>query len=133
MEASSPNRGPKGHHSIAYVRDHWYVACRSHELKDTPLARTILGTSIVLFRAEGERLVCGYHGWEYDGAGVCQRVPALCGPQTGKARRVPSFATVERQGFVWVYANADVTPKVEPYSFPKLDEPRYGTVFYESE
>ena len=82
---------------------------------------------------EVRHLVCGYHGWEYDGEGVCQRVPALCGPQTGKARRVPCFETIERQGFVWVYMNADTTPKVEPFSFPMMDDPRYDSVFYESD
>lgn len=157
VEAAQPLvRFTKGHYSLAYVRDHWYIACRSKELKDKPIARTILGTPMVLFRAEGgrasalldrcahrnvplsmgfakdERLVCGYHGWEFDGEGVCQKVPALCGPQTGKARRVPSYAVREQQGYVWIYANPDVEPKVEPYSFPMMDDPRYSTVQYDS-
>jgi phenylpropionate dioxygenase-like ring-hydroxylating dioxygenase large terminal subunit len=155
VEAALSARTPKGHFSIAYVREHWYIACRSRELRDKPLARTILGTPIVLFRHEGgrpaalldrcahrnvplslgevlgERLVCGYHGWEFDGGGVCQRVPALCGPQTGKARRVPMFPCVESQGSVWVYASPDVTPKVEPFRFPLLEDARYASVFYE--
>jgi phenylpropionate dioxygenase-like ring-hydroxylating dioxygenase large terminal subunit len=154
MEVALPARLTKGHFSIAYVRDHWYIACRSKELRGAPIVRTILGTPIVLFRHEGgrpsalldrcahrnvplslghverERLVCGYHGWEFDGEGVCQKVPALCGPQTGKARRVPMFPCVERQGFVWVYANAEATPKVEPFAFPLQDDARYTSVFY---
>jgi phenylpropionate dioxygenase-like ring-hydroxylating dioxygenase large terminal subunit len=157
MEALASTRPTKGHYSIAEVRDHYYIACRSKVLKDKPLAATILGTPIVLFRHEGKqpsalldrcahrnvplslgycenaRLVCGYHGWEYDGEGVCDRVPALCGPQTGKARRVPRFACVEQQGFIWVYATPDVTPKVEPFSFPMKDDPRYTSVLYDTE
>jgi phenylpropionate dioxygenase-like ring-hydroxylating dioxygenase large terminal subunit len=156
MEAAAQSQAAKGHFSITEVRDHWYIACRSTELRDRPIARTILGMPIVLFRhaggkaaalidrcahrnvplslgyTENNRLVCGYHGWEYDGDGVCQRVPALCGPQTGKARRVPLFPAVERQGYVWVYANQDSEPRVEPFSFPMLEDARYTSVRYDS-
>jgi phenylpropionate dioxygenase-like ring-hydroxylating dioxygenase large terminal subunit len=155
VEAALPVRFTKGHYSIAHVRDHWYIACRASELRDKPLARTILGTPLVLFRAEGgratalldrcahrnvplslgfnkdERLVCGYHGWEFDGEGLCQKVPSLCGPQTGKARRVPAFATREQQGYIWIYANADTEPKNEPYSFPMMEDRRYTSVHYD--
>jgi phenylpropionate dioxygenase-like ring-hydroxylating dioxygenase large terminal subunit len=154
MEALASTRLAKGHYSIAEVRDHWYIACRSKDLKGKPVAATVYGVPIVLFRheggrpsalldrcahrnvplslgdCEGERLVCAYHGWEYDGAGVCQKVPALCGPQTGKARRVPAFACVEKQGFVWVYASPDSVPQVEPFTFPFADDPKYGSVVY---
>ncbi|MCK6547894.1 aromatic ring-hydroxylating dioxygenase subunit alpha [Myxococcota bacterium] len=156
MDVALPTRSTKGHLTTALVRDHWYIACRSSELRAAPLARTIVGTPMVLFRAEdgraaalldrcahrnvplslgyteGARLVCRYHGWEFDGDGHCQRVPALCGEQTGKARRVPRFATIERQGFVWVYATPDVAPKVEAPLFPKLDDPRYSSVRFEA-
>lgn len=154
MEAALPVRLTKGHYSIAHVRDAWYIACSTKELRDKPIARTILGVPLVLFRAEDgraqalldrcahrnvplslgfckdQRLVCGYHGWEFDGEGVCQKVPALCGPQTGKARRVPAFATKEQQGYVWVYANPDVEPKNEPFHFEKLGDPKYSSVEY---
>lgn len=156
VEVALSPRSAKGHFSIVQVLDHFYIACRSKDLRDRPIARTILGTPIVLFREEGGRatalidrcahrnvplslgscqggrLVCGYHGWEYDGQGICQRVPALAGPQTGKARRVPQLATVEQQGFVWVYARPDTAPKVAPFSFPLEEDARYATVIYET-
>ncbi|MGH7289247.1 MAG: Rieske 2Fe-2S domain-containing protein, partial [Myxococcota bacterium] len=52
-EVLAPPPG-KGHLSVARVLDGWYVACRSEELDAAPLARTVLGTPLVLFRgAEG--------------------------------------------------------------------------------
>lgn len=141
----------KQRYSLARVLDHWYIAAASAELAAGPIQRTIFDTPIVLFRAEGrpvalldrcahrnvplslgyvegERLVCGYHGWAYDQAGHCQDVPALCGVAAGRARRVPRFAAREAQGFVWVYMRPDVEPEVEPFAFPNLDAPGYATV-----
>lgn len=141
----------KQRYSLARVLDHWYIAATSSELRDKPLSRTIYDTPLVLFRSEGQavtlldrcahrnvplsmgyvegaRLVCGYHGWAFDGEGQCQDVPALCGVQTGRARRVPRFATREAQGFVWVYMRPDTEPAVEPFEFPLLDAAGYATV-----
>lgn len=157
MEAAPIIPPPKRGYSVARVVKHFYIACRSQALKNKPIAARILDTPLVLFRdADGKahalldrcahrnvpltmgevvdgRIVCGYHGWAFDGEGVCQRVPALCGVQTGKGRRVPSFATVEKQGYVWVYMEPDVEPKVEPYTFPHLDDRRFGNVRYDAE
>ena len=150
---SSP-QGTKRRYSVAWVRNHWYVAAASKQLKTKPLPQTILDTPLVLFRdADGTphalldrcahrnvplslgrirsgKLVCGYHGWAYDGEGVCQDVPALCGPSTGKGRRVPFFPTVERHGFVWVYMDPNTQPSVEPFELPHLDDQRYTSVQY---
>lgn len=159
MQAPGPSPEPRERrkYSVAHVKRHWYIACPSSALKQKPLAVTILDTPLVLFRSgpgaapsalldrcahrnvplslgyvESERLVCGYHGWEFDGEGLCQRVPALCGVQTGKARRVPAFPTKEQSGYVWVYLDADATPEVEPFTFPELENRDYTTVRYES-
>lgn len=149
--------GTKGHFGLARVTDAWYVACRSEDLGSAPIARTILDTPIVLFRGqdgraaalldrcahrnvplsmgscEAQRLVCGYHGWAYDSAGVVQEVPALEGEKTGKARCVPAFAVREQQGFVWVWARADAAPYGEPFRIRELDDPVYGAIRYEAE
>lgn len=145
----------RGHYSFARLPQFWYVACRSSELKDQPLARTICDTPIVLFRdgenkasalldrcahrnvplslgfCENGNLVCKYHGWIYDGAGIVQRVPALSGVQTGKARRTASFPVIEQQGFVWVCV-AEGEPKGKPFLLPHLDDRNYSHVHYEA-
>lgn len=93
--------------SLARIKDHWYIVCRSDELNAhalRPLKRSLSGLPLVLFRdAQGlpgalvdrcphrnaplsfgrirpvERtLECGYHGWQFDAAGECNAVPGLC-------------------------------------------------------
>ncbi len=138
--------------SVVHVRDDWYVACASGALRDDPLPITLHGTPIVLFRGEGRRpaalldrcphrnvplslgrrngelLECSYHGWCFDGAGECRRVPGLVGKPDARGRRATSFATREHDGYVWIYGTADETPSREPHRFPYVDDPRYATV-----
>jgi phenylpropionate dioxygenase-like ring-hydroxylating dioxygenase large terminal subunit len=73
------------------------------------------------------RLECAYHGWQYDGSGVCRAVPALAREREAFAA-VPAHAVTEQQGYVWVFARAGVEPPAEPYRFPHLDEAGYTTV-----
>ncbi len=131
---------------------YWYVLATSDELGDAPLARTLFGAPIVLFRSKlghagalvdrcphrnvplslgavkGERLMCAYHGWEFDGGGVCRAVPSLTGEPEGKARRVGAYAVREQQGVVWVWGQPDDTPDKEPHRFAMLGERGYTTV-----
>jgi phenylpropionate dioxygenase-like ring-hydroxylating dioxygenase large terminal subunit len=146
---------PNRRYSVARLREQWYPALRSKRLGTAPVPLTILDTALVLFRGaqgeaaalldrcahrnvplslgkvEDELLVCPYHGWAYGMDGACRQVPALCGEQTGKGRRVPRFPTLERHGFVWVYLGADASPACEPFALPHLDDPRYATLHYE--
>ena len=107
-----------------FLNNYWYVAANSEELKDKPIARIILGNPIVLFRGksgkigalddrcahrltplslgriDGDRLECGYHGWTYDCAGKCVRLPGLEMPQK---ITVKSFPLVEKWGWVFIW------------------------------
>jgi phenylpropionate dioxygenase-like ring-hydroxylating dioxygenase large terminal subunit len=131
-----------GEFSIARITRAWYIACASCELGEQPIARVILGTPLVLFRGAdgkpaalldrcahrnaplslgrsiGGQLQCAYHGWTYDTAGVCVKVPGLVGEAEKTTRTVPRFATREQDGFVWVYATAGENPETEPYRLP---------------
>ena len=102
-----------------FLNNYWYVAANSEELKDKPIARIILGNPIVLFRGQsgkigalddrcahrltplslgridGDQLECGYHGWTYDCAGKCVRLPGL---ETPQKITVKSFPLVEKWG-----------------------------------
>jgi len=82
-----------------------------------------------LGRVVGSELLCAYHGWCFDGAGRCQRVPALIGQPDVPSRKVPSWAVVEQQGLVWIYGCADVQPDTTPYSFPAVGDKSYFTVY----
>ncbi len=136
----------------------WYVACLSADLRGTrPLARTVLGTHLALFRDGNGRaaavldrcphrnvplsigkvgdglLQCAYHGWRFDGSGSCRSVPGLVDDDPDRrARRVDAFPTAEHDGFVWVFpvpATAeDAPPPPAPFRFPWVDDPGYTTV-----
>jgi phenylpropionate dioxygenase-like ring-hydroxylating dioxygenase large terminal subunit len=133
-------RATGGRLSVVHLPDHWYVACLSRELGRKPLARTVLGTPLALFRASagvgggGEPvalldrcphrnaplslgrlrdglLECRYHGWRFDGEGRCRAVPGLCAEPDRPARRAPAYAVVEQDGFVWVFPGAAAEPR----------------------
>ena len=111
---------------------------------------SVLGTPLVLFRGQGGRpaalvdrcahrnvplsagrmvegtVECAYHGWRFDAGGVCRLVPALLGSQEGRARRVPTHAARERQGYVWVWGAADAEPSGEPFEFPHVIHVKQG-------
>lgn len=140
-----------GHFSVARLSRHWYVACESRELGRRPLARTVLGVPLVLFRGpggkpaalldrcphrnaalslgrmNGTRLECAYHGWQFGADGRCAHVPGLLEEEGYRERRVESFTVLERQGFVWVFAEPDVEPRGEPFALD-LGGPGYATV-----
>src|SRR5690606_16518469 len=73
-------------------------------------------------------LQCGYHGWRFDGAGRCCAVPGLPGEPDRPSRRVPTHATREQDGFIWVWSTVDQAPTVEPFRFPHLDAPGFSHV-----
>ena len=148
---------PTERFSVAFLRDHWYVACRSDQLGKRPLARTLLGVPLVLFRGEqrkpaalldrcahrnlplsaggvvDSRIECAYHGWQYDDRGVCRLVPALIDEAEKRGRTVPAYPAVDHQGFVWVFANSERQPGEPPFSFPYLGARDYASVRFESE
>ena len=112
----------------------WHPLAHTHELKGKPLARTLMGIPVVLFRSTGNAaalldrcphrnvplsqgsvcdgfLVCGYHGWRFNATGRCVHVPG--------AEVVPEIAARpmhvrEEAGLVWVSLAA------EPADFPVL-------------
>ncbi len=148
---------PTGRYSSARVYDAWYAACRGDELLETPISRTILDLPLVLYRdargvasalldrcahrnaplsrgsvdADGH-IACPYHGWRFDGGGVCRGVPGLSteNPASG-GRRVPAFAVREQDGFVWVWRREGAEPRVDPPRIPCCDDPDYLVVVRE--
>ncbi|MCC7361832.1 MAG: aromatic ring-hydroxylating dioxygenase subunit alpha [Anaerolineales bacterium] len=133
------------------LASHWYIVAAGRELRSRPLARTVLGVPLVLFRDKARRaaalldrcphrnvalaggrvthgcLACPYHGWQFDAAGECRAVPGLAEglPSALPARAVPAFRVVEQQGFVWVYLGDDAPPG-DPPAFAHLGQRGYA-------
>lgn len=148
----------KGHVSVARVPRAWYVGCRSEQLGAAAVARTVLGTPVVLYRdregvagalldrcphrnvrlSRGEVddrgwLACPYHGWRFDRRGACREVPGLVDDSAeDRARRgVASFPVVEQDGFVWMWADPEAEPEGEPVRIPFVAEPEYVVIHRE--
>lgn len=126
-----------------FVRNRWYVAGWDSEIDRKPLARTICGEPIVLYRRldrsivalqdacphrllplslgikEGDNLRCRYHGLLVDGDGRCLQMP-IKGDTPPANLRVPTYPTVERHRFVWVWIGdpARADPALVPNLWP---------------
>lgn len=99
----------------------WHPVAYATQLGRQPLAVTLMDRPLVLFRTPrgvaaledrcphrnvplsagrvvGETIECPYHGWRFDGAGRCRRVP-------GSAERADAHATAlpvrEQAGLIW--------------------------------
>ena len=109
-----------------FLANCWYVAAWTHELIDAkPLARTILGKPVVLYRGdsgkpvalddrcchrgarlshgriEGDCVRCLYHGLKFDPSGKCVQIPGQDNipPKLG----VRGYPVVERDRLVWIW------------------------------
>jgi phenylpropionate dioxygenase-like ring-hydroxylating dioxygenase large terminal subunit len=143
----------EGRSSAVHLPGYWYVACLSKELGRRPLARTVYGVALALFRdgsgrpgavldrcphrnvplslgrLDGGLLQCAYHGWRFDTAGTCRAIPGLCGEEPDRrGRAATAFPVREQDGFVWVFPEEDATPSSEPFRFPRIEDPAYDTV-----
>ncbi len=132
----------------------WYAVARSQDVARRPIERRVNGRTLVLFRdgaggaaaldarcphrganlAQGTIrdgcVVCPYHGWRFDGAGRCVTIPANPdGRHVPAGFGVTSFATLERQGFVWVcLAASAVAP---PPRFAALEDASLHAFWHE--
>ncbi len=132
--------------STVNLNSFWYIAATSQQLTaKKPLAVTILGVRLVLFRdavgtavaledrclhrnaklSQGDvckgHLVCPYHGWGYDGKGRVQDIPATSPDKKSLGERVlASYPVQEKQGYVYVYLARDQgAPATQPFDIPK--------------
>lgn len=135
-----------------YVRNAWYVVAWSEEVtQEKPLARDLLGDSLVMFRTpEGAPVVmdnrcahrgfplsagrttergiqCGYHGFEYDGSGSCVRVPGQW--RIPPAGRQKTYPVVEAHRWIWAWFGdptmAETTPIPDTHW---MDDPEWDRV-----
>ena len=108
-----------------FLRNHWYAAAWDGEIKHAPFGRTICGEPIVFFRQtngsltafedccphrllplskgylKSDRLVCKYHGLEFDECGRCIWMPGQQGVH--KNADVRTYPVAEKHRFVWAW------------------------------
>lgn len=133
-----------------FIKNAWYVGCRSDEVTDKPLGRQICGEKIVFYRGqenkicavqdfcphrgaplslgfvENGNLVCGYHGLVMGCDGKVVSMPSQ------RVRGFPcnkSYAVIEKYGFIWVWpGNQEQVDTNKLPTFEWADNPnwRYG-------
>ena len=116
---------PNGFLQDNYPRNMWWVAARTDEVTEKPLARWLLEMPVVLYRTadgtpvalddrcphrwaplsegrvEGDQIVCPYHGMRFGTDGVCTHVPTQ--PKVPGTARVTSYPLHESGAFIWIW------------------------------
>ena len=112
------------HAEAAWPTNQWYIAGFGSDISDGIIARTFLGKRVVLFRdARGDvkalggicphrmmpmelgsladdRLICAYHGLEFDLTGKCVAAPTVTTPPDCALARYP---IVEAGPLLWIW------------------------------
>lgn len=130
--------------------DHWYVVAESDDVDTAPVAVTLLGRSLVLWRGPdgalvaapdrcphreaplsagrlaGGCLVCPYHGWTFGAEGRCVEVPSSgAGRPVPPAAHLPVVRAAERYGLVWVCLGE---PAADIPTIAADDDPAYRRI-----
>jgi phenylpropionate dioxygenase-like ring-hydroxylating dioxygenase large terminal subunit len=74
---------------------------------------------------QNDKVVCPYHGWNYDGTAQCVLMPAAPLEKPMKNARAITHHAVEKYGFLWVCLG---TPANEIPDFPEWTDPAYKKV-----
>jgi vanillate O-demethylase monooxygenase subunit len=113
---------------VVFLRNSWTVVAQPHEVtRFKPLARTVMGERIVMFRDQGGTAValqdrcphrfaplsvgrvvgdtirCGYHGMTFDARGQCVGNPTQPAEKIPSNARVRAYPVVERHGLLWIW------------------------------
>jgi phenylpropionate dioxygenase-like ring-hydroxylating dioxygenase large terminal subunit len=106
--------------SIALYRD---AAGKPSALEDRCAHRQL---PLSCGRVEGERLVCQYHGWKYDGAGRCVEISHELGKGRQKLPKIGirSYPVKERYGLIWIFPGDPALAETVPLpEIPELSGP----------
>ncbi len=114
----------------SFLRNVWYVALPSSELKVNKMqSRVIMGEPIVFFRDSQnkvsglrdicphrgiplsygrvvkDKVECPYHGWKFNSEGTCTEIPSLCEGQDLDCEKIKvrHYHVREQQGLIWVF------------------------------
>ncbi len=146
MKIESEARDYSRHPLYLTMHRFWHPVVYSSDVSPQPTQVTLLDQRIVLARVEGRvvaladrcahrgaalsvgmvidgQFECPYHGWRYDTAGFCTRIPARNEMVAMMKPRIPAFHACESAGIVWVCL--DPEPRFPAPDFPEFDDPAF--------
>ncbi|WP_404478070.1 Rieske 2Fe-2S domain-containing protein [Novosphingobium sp. BL-52-GroH] len=125
-----------------FLHNAWYMAAWSSEVDRTPMARTLLGMPVLLYRSEagdpmamddicphrfaplskgklvGDAIECPYHGLRFARDGRCIHSPA---PPAPGALRTRVYPVAEKDQIIWYWpGDPDRAADVPPPDHPEL-------------
>ena len=111
------------HQAIALYRD---TQGQLHALENVcPHKGVDLHTGDVV----GDRLVCGYHGWEFDGSGACVRIPYLPEQQKLPCAQARAYPVQEQYGLIWLFPGDPALAELrQPPEMPEYNDPEWLAV-----
>lgn len=134
---------------MTFVRNAWYVASWASDVTDAPVARTVLGEKVVLWRGKsgavhaaedlcphrflplskgrvrGDDLQCGYHGLTFDGTGDCVAVPTQ--RKFPPHCRIRTYPVHENMGLVWIWTgDPALADPADVYDLPEYHLDNWG-------
>ncbi|MBC7476284.1 MAG: aromatic ring-hydroxylating dioxygenase subunit alpha [Candidatus Sericytochromatia bacterium] len=108
------------------LEEYWFILCESKDVKKKPKSFKILNKQIVVYRTENKeavafidkcphrniqisegqvcngRLVCPFHGWEFDKDGKCVKVPGMIQKEELRAPKLKKYQIIEQEGYIWI-------------------------------
>ena len=101
----------------------WRSSTGVHVWKDQCAHR---GTKLSLGSVCENRLVCAYHGWEYQADGACVRYPAHGHQKPSLRAKATTYAVEQKYGLIWVCLG---TPANDIPPFPEIDDDTHRLYF----
>jgi phenylpropionate dioxygenase-like ring-hydroxylating dioxygenase large terminal subunit len=138
-ENPGQNPWPRYEQAALGLRQYWYPALLSSELRRRPVGLTLLGEELVFVRddhtvyaLEGRckhrgvplfegrlefscAITCAYHGWTYNlasGQLVAALIDGADSPVVGKIK-LRTYPVVERKSVIWVFLGDEAPPPLE--------------------
>jgi phenylpropionate dioxygenase-like ring-hydroxylating dioxygenase large terminal subunit len=126
----------------------WFVVAKSRDVVPGRLhPSSVLGNDLVLWRSsdglrcwqdlcihrgarlsigsiDGDQVRCAYHGWCYDAAAKCVRIPAHPNLSPPARAQVKAYAVAERHGLIWMSFDPD---RPQPPLVPYVDDAAFYT------
>ena len=151
LQSAIPNKCPVFSVEVTMdlIKNHWYLACFDGELPNGGhISRMISGEDILFYRTQsgrvaalenrcchrnvqlslgyvkGERIKCGYHGWEFESDGKCGHIPSLSPDEKiPRAACIRQYPVQVKHRAIWVFVGDPVLAEFKEIPpFGELDE-----------